>query len=200
MCGPRAWRLPTWWPQRRAREEKEATFGELRQLGLAQHEQHSKSAVAFPARRFLTDEVIDANSVHRYSVVSRQACPSGPEHGWQGPPVWLHGDLHPANVVVSDGTLSGVIDFGELCAGDPATDLAAASTAGIMAAPAMRNAHGRPSGRSATRPATCRPAWRPYSAPAPTSSSAPSLPAHHPVAGTLAIPTNGRDFRCGLEL
>lgn len=39
---------------------------------------------------------------------------------------WLHGDLHPANVIVSDGTLSGVIDFGELCAGDPATDLAAA--------------------------------------------------------------------------
>lgn len=45
---------------------------------------------------------------------------------WQGPPLWLHGDLHPANVVVSDGTLTGVIDFGELCAGDPATDLAAA--------------------------------------------------------------------------
>ncbi len=45
---------------------------------------------------------------------------------WQGPPVWLHADLHPANVVVSGGTLSGVVDFGELCAGDPATDLAAA--------------------------------------------------------------------------
>jgi aminoglycoside phosphotransferase (APT) family kinase protein len=45
---------------------------------------------------------------------------------WQGPPLWLHGDLHPANVVVRDGTLSGVIDFGELCAGDPATDLSAA--------------------------------------------------------------------------
>ncbi|WP_327682197.1 aminoglycoside phosphotransferase family protein [Kitasatospora sp. NBC_00458] len=44
----------------------------------------------------------------------------------QGPPRWLHGDLHPANVVVSDGTISGVIDFGELCAGDPATDVAAA--------------------------------------------------------------------------
>jgi aminoglycoside phosphotransferase (APT) family kinase protein len=40
--------------------------------------------------------------------------------------VWLHGDLHPANVVVSGGTLAGVLDFGELCAGDPATDLAAA--------------------------------------------------------------------------
>ncbi|WP_326567423.1 phosphotransferase [Amycolatopsis rhabdoformis] len=45
---------------------------------------------------------------------------------WAGPPVWLHGDLHPANVLTTDGTLTGVIDFGELCAGDPATDLAAA--------------------------------------------------------------------------
>ncbi|MFF0478300.1 aminoglycoside phosphotransferase family protein [Streptomyces sp. NPDC004284] len=44
----------------------------------------------------------------------------------QGPPVWLHGDLHPANVVVADGTLAGVVDFGEVCAGDPATDLSAA--------------------------------------------------------------------------
>jgi aminoglycoside phosphotransferase (APT) family kinase protein len=45
---------------------------------------------------------------------------------WKGAPVWLHGDLHPANVTVSDGALRGVIDFGDLCAGDPATDLSAA--------------------------------------------------------------------------
>ncbi|GAA2813925.1 aminoglycoside phosphotransferase family protein [Saccharopolyspora taberi] len=45
---------------------------------------------------------------------------------WQGAPVWLHGDLHPANVVVRDGVLAGVIDFGDMCAGDPATDLSAA--------------------------------------------------------------------------
>ncbi|MEV5608955.1 aminoglycoside phosphotransferase family protein [Streptomyces sp. NPDC052225] len=45
---------------------------------------------------------------------------------WTGPKVWLHGDLHPANVVVRDGALAGVIDFGDLCAGDPATDLSAA--------------------------------------------------------------------------
>lgn len=43
-----------------------------------------------------------------------------------GPAVWLHGDLHPANVVVRDGALAGVIDFGEMCGGDPATDLSAA--------------------------------------------------------------------------
>lgn len=49
---------------------------------------------------------------------------SAPE--WTGPPVWLHGDLHPANVLTTDGTITGIIDFGDLCAGDPACDLAAA--------------------------------------------------------------------------
>ena len=33
---------------------------------------------------------------------------------WPGPPLWLHGDLHPGNLLVSDGHLSGVIDFGDL--------------------------------------------------------------------------------------
>ena len=45
---------------------------------------------------------------------------------WAGAPVWVHGDLHPANVTTIDGTLAGVIDFGELFTGDPAADLAAA--------------------------------------------------------------------------
>ncbi len=42
---------------------------------------------------------------------------------WGGPPVWLHGDLHPANLVVRRGALAGVIDFGCMAAGDPACDL-----------------------------------------------------------------------------
>lgn len=44
---------------------------------------------------------------------------------WAGPPAWLHGDLHPANVLTHDGGLCGVVDFGDMCAGDPAWDLAA---------------------------------------------------------------------------
>jgi aminoglycoside phosphotransferase (APT) family kinase protein len=44
---------------------------------------------------------------------------------YPGPPVWVHGDLHPANTLIGDGSLVGVIDFGDLCAGDPATDVAA---------------------------------------------------------------------------
>jgi aminoglycoside phosphotransferase (APT) family kinase protein len=45
---------------------------------------------------------------------------------WTRRPVWVHGDLHPANVVVANGTLVGVVDLGDLFAGDPALDLAAA--------------------------------------------------------------------------
>jgi aminoglycoside phosphotransferase (APT) family kinase protein len=42
---------------------------------------------------------------------------------WTGPSLWIHGDLHPGNLIVSEGRLSAVIDFGDLTAGDPATDL-----------------------------------------------------------------------------
>ena len=43
---------------------------------------------------------------------------------WDGPPVWLHGDLLPGNLLFRDGRLSGVIDWGgSLAVGDPAADL-----------------------------------------------------------------------------
>lgn len=46
---------------------------------------------------------------------------------WDGPGLWLHGDLHPANVLLRpDGHLAAVLDFGDLGAGDPAVDLAVA--------------------------------------------------------------------------
>lgn len=43
-----------------------------------------------------------------------------------GPPVWLHGDPHPLNLLQRDGRLTGLIDFGDVTAGDPAHDLATA--------------------------------------------------------------------------
>ena len=45
---------------------------------------------------------------------------------WPHAPVWLHGDLHPANVLVHEGLVSAVIDFGDITSGDPATDLSIA--------------------------------------------------------------------------
>jgi aminoglycoside phosphotransferase (APT) family kinase protein len=63
---------------------------------------------------------------------------------WAGPPVWLHGDLHPANLLVDRGRLSAVIDFGDITAGDPATDLSVAWM--LLPAPRreeFRRAYGR---------------------------------------------------------
>jgi len=39
-------------------------------------------------------------------------------------PTWLHGDLHAGNLLVDNGVLSGVIDWGDMTRGDRATDLA----------------------------------------------------------------------------
>lgn len=40
-------------------------------------------------------------------------------------PTWIHGDLHLGNILVQDGEISGVIDWGDITVGDVATDLAA---------------------------------------------------------------------------
>ena len=50
------------------------------------------------------------------------------EATWRGPPVWFHGDVSSANLLVRDGQLGAVIDFGCSGVGDPACDLAIAWT------------------------------------------------------------------------
>ncbi len=47
---------------------------------------------------------------------------------WTGPPVWVHGDVSAGNLLVENGRLAAVIDFGGLGVGDPACDLAIAWT------------------------------------------------------------------------
>lgn len=42
---------------------------------------------------------------------------------WDGPPVWVHGDLSPFNLLTAGGRLTGVIDWGCAGVGDPACDL-----------------------------------------------------------------------------
>jgi aminoglycoside phosphotransferase (APT) family kinase protein len=60
-----------------------------------------------------------------------------------GPPVWAHGDLSPGNVLVADGRLSAVIDFGTLGVGDPAVDLIVAwNLLPASARPVLRHALG----------------------------------------------------------
>lgn len=43
---------------------------------------------------------------------------------WENQPVWVHGDISAGNLLVHDGKLSAIIDFGQLAVGDPACDLA----------------------------------------------------------------------------
>ena len=45
---------------------------------------------------------------------------------WEGHPLWLHGDVAAGNLLVRDGLLGAVIDFGCCAVGDPACDLAIA--------------------------------------------------------------------------
>jgi aminoglycoside phosphotransferase (APT) family kinase protein len=47
---------------------------------------------------------------------------------WHREPVWFHGDVASGNLLVKDGRLSAVIDFGTSGVGDPACDLAIAWT------------------------------------------------------------------------
>ena len=50
------------------------------------------------------------------------------EASWHGDPVWIHGDLAASNLLVRDGGLSAVIDFGCSGVGDPSCDLVIAWT------------------------------------------------------------------------
>jgi aminoglycoside phosphotransferase (APT) family kinase protein len=47
---------------------------------------------------------------------------------FEGEPRWFHGDLAPSNLLVRDGRLAAVIDFGTCGTGDPACDLVLAWT------------------------------------------------------------------------
>jgi aminoglycoside phosphotransferase (APT) family kinase protein len=66
------------------------------------------------------DDSIDRAATLRSWEESLAAAP------WDGEEVWVHGDLLPGNLLVVDGRLSAVIDFGGLNVGDPACDLQAA--------------------------------------------------------------------------
>ncbi|MGW2782484.1 aminoglycoside phosphotransferase family protein [Streptomyces populi] len=62
---------------------------------------------------------------------------------WTGPPRWLHGDLMPMNLLVHDGRLTAVLDFGTLGTGDPACDLIPAwNLLPAAARPVFRDAAG----------------------------------------------------------
>jgi aminoglycoside phosphotransferase (APT) family kinase protein len=55
---------------------------------------------------------------------------------WDKSLVWIHADLHPGNILVHNGAITAVIDFGMAGLGDPAVDMMAAWT---VLSPETRN-------------------------------------------------------------
>lgn len=75
-----------------------------------------------------TTESIKALSNHIDVAAATEIWEAGLESEWGGPPVWIHGDIAPGNLLVRSGRLSAVIDFGCSAVGDPACDLVIAWT------------------------------------------------------------------------
>lgn len=96
------------------RAPQDAPINPLRGIPLSQRDDEVRARVAKLA------DLIDAPGI---LGCWRELVAAPP---WTGPPVWLHGDLHPGNVLVEHGRISAVIDFGDLTSGDPADDLAVA--------------------------------------------------------------------------
>ncbi len=82
---------------------------------LSVYDGEARAAIAI-----LADEL----DVHTITAIWERALGSE----WQVPPVWLHGDVSEGNMLVNDGKLSAVIDFGTCGVGDPACDLVIAWT------------------------------------------------------------------------
>ena len=82
---------------------------------LLTYDEESRSAVAALAGKVDCDR---ANAVWQAATQAR----------WTARPVWVHGDLSLGNLLMAGGRLCAVIDFGQMCVGDPACDLAIAWT------------------------------------------------------------------------
>ncbi len=89
----------------------------LRGENLANREQRTHALLQRHRQRF------DATILHRaWGLALDSAAASHTGHGW------IHGDLQPGNMLLVDGTITAIIDFGGLGIGDQACDLMACWT------------------------------------------------------------------------
>ncbi len=77
---------------------------------LEEYNEETLGAISFASK------LIDADQAR---AVWEEAL-AAPPH--RGEPVWVHGDIE-GNCLVGDGHLSGIVDWGSACAGDPAVDI-----------------------------------------------------------------------------
>jgi aminoglycoside phosphotransferase (APT) family kinase protein len=99
-----------------ASEPAGGSVHEFRGMSLAAHDRNARASAA------VLRDSLDVGPLLRIWEAALAA------PAWTGQPVWMHGDLHPANLLVADHQLSAVIDFGLLSVGDPACDVMVAWT------------------------------------------------------------------------
>jgi aminoglycoside phosphotransferase (APT) family kinase protein len=99
----------------------DAPVNPYRGVPLAHRAESFEANLAIAALTPDADVLLVGESAIRRAWADALAAPAYP-----GPAVWLHGDAHPANILVDGGVVSGVIDFGDITAGDPACDLSIA--------------------------------------------------------------------------
>lgn len=134
---PWSWTVAHWLPGAPAAaqepSERDQWAAELAEFFVALHAPADADAPANPVRgvplaeraeairaRFDTATFTGAAALRKIFEESASA----PAHS--RPPLWLHGDPHPLNLLASGDQLTAVIDFGDTTSGDPATDLGTA--------------------------------------------------------------------------
>jgi aminoglycoside phosphotransferase (APT) family kinase protein len=141
LAYPYAWTIGAWFPggplEVNPPDDLTATAASLGAFLAALHRPAPSDAPRNPYRgvplveraerfeeglRDLADGIVDKPALARLWQ-ELLATPADP-----GPARWLHGDVHPLNLIVHQGRLAAVIDFGDITAGDRASDLAGAWT------------------------------------------------------------------------
>lgn len=128
-------------------ERRDAWGAELADVMIALHQPADSDAPHNPVRgtgpqqraetffeRLRTHDIARADELRAVFERGVEAAP------FAGRPVWVHGDPHPHNLIVREADLVAVVDFGDVTAGDPASDLA---TAWLTFTPAGRDAFTR---------------------------------------------------------
>ncbi len=131
---PWAWSVVPWFGGARMLDldpsQRDAFAAPLARALRALHVQAPADAPFNPVRGVALrerDETVRRRVAH-HPVLERRWAEALAAPVWDGAPVWVHGDVHPGNMVVDGSRLSALIDFGDMCGGDPACDLAIAWT------------------------------------------------------------------------
>jgi len=100
---------------------------EAERFGAFLRELHIPPPDGLPANPFRSRQLKhrdDGAQVRRLSNEGWELWKAAAEEDVDVEATWIHGDLHPKNVIVANGKIVSIIDWGDTCPGDPATDIA----------------------------------------------------------------------------